>query len=369
MKAIINQIIDIKLSSNYQFILGENILENLYDHVGLRFDQKVMIISDEIVWKLYGMKIDSSFSSHKEKVERVIINFGEKEKNFDNLFRILNSLAENAFKKTDLIVAVGGGVICDLAGLAAGLYMRGIPHVLVPTTTLSAVDASVGGKTAINLDQGKNLVGMFKQPSRVICDIEAFDTLSDRIFNEGMAEAIKMAFINTPAMLGLFESGLRNDKQRLYEVIAQSIKGKYYLVKNDEFDQNSRLKLNFGHTIGHAIERLSNYQLRHGEAVAIGMVYISKLSEEKGFLQKRLPNRDLIRRYGDIKPSDLLINILKKFDLPTEFNFTIAEIEDYLLMDKKNRGDSLKLILLSDLGQVQIYKLPTEELREFFKYE
>ena len=138
MKAIINQIIDIKLSSNYQFILGEQIIENLYDHIGVRHDQKVLIISDEIVWKLYGMKVDNSFSSHKQVVERLIFDFGEKEKNLDNLFKILNTLAENSFRKTDMIVAIGGGVICDISGLAASLYMRGMPHVLVPTTTLAA---------------------------------------------------------------------------------------------------------------------------------------------------------------------------------------------------------------------------------------
>lgn len=365
MKAIINQIIDIKLSSNYQFILGEQIIENLYDHIGLRFDQKVLIISDEIVWKLYGMKIDNSFSSHKQLVEKFIINFGEKEKNFDNLFKILTTLAKNSFTKTDMILAIGGGVVCDLSGLAAGLYMRGISHVLVPTTTLAAVDASVGGKTAINLEEGKNLVGLFKQPSRVVCDIDVFETLNDRIFYEGIVESIKMAFINTPAMISLLDNDLRNNKACLYEIIAQSIKGKYYKVKNDEFDKNSRMQLNFGHTIAHALEKLSAYELRHGEAVAIGMVFMTRLSEKKGYLSEKLPNKDLIRKYGDIKTSELLIKILKRHQLPYEFNFTYDEIKDYLLVDKKNFDDRLRLIMLKSLGNAFIKDIEVKALKEF----
>lgn len=365
MKAIINQIIDIKLSKNYQFILGEQIIESLYEHIGLRFDQKVLIISDEIVWKLYGMKIDNSFSSHKEKVERFIINSGEKEKNSDNLFKILTTLAKNSFTKSDMILAVGGGVVCDLSGLAAGLYMRGMAHVLVPTTTLAAVDASVGGKTAINLDEGKNLVGIFKQPSRIVCDVDVFESLSDRIFYEGIVEAIKIAFINSPAMIGLFDKDLRNNKACLYEIISQSIKGKYHKIKNDEFDQNSRKELNFGHTIGHALEKLSDYKLRHGEAVAIGMLFMTNLSEKRGYISKKLQNKDLIRKYGDIKVSELLIKILKKHHLPYEFNFDYEEIKDYLLVDKKNFNDRISLIMLKSLGEAFIKDIKIKDLKEF----
>ena len=365
MKAIINQIIDIRLSTNYQFILGEQILENLYDHIGLRHDQKVLIISDEIIWKLYGMKIDNSFSSHNQLVEKLIFNFGEKEKSIDNLSKILSTLAENSFTKTDMILAIGGGVICDMSGLAAGLYMRGMPHVLVPTTTLAALDASIGGKTAINLDQGKNLVGIFKQPSRVICDIDAFETLSDRIFYEGIAEAIKMAMINTPAMISLFDKNLRRDKACLYEVISQSIKAKYFKVKNDEFDQDSRMQLNFGHTLAHALEKLSAYELRHGEAVAIGMVFMVKLSEKRGYLKGKLPNKALIRRFGDVPVSQMLIEILKENNLPYEFNFTYEEIEEFLLVDKKNYDDRIKLILLKSLGHAFMKDVKIKNLREF----
>ena len=365
MKAIINQIIDIKLSSNYQYIIGEQILENLYDHIGVRHDQKVLILSDEIVWKLYGMKIDNSFSSHKEKVERLILDFGEKEKNFCNLSKILTTLAKNSFRKTDVILAIGGGVICDIGGLAAGLYMRGIPHVLVPTTTLSAIDASVGGKTAINLDEGKNLVGMFKQPSRVICDIGAFESLSDRIFYEGIVEAVKIAFINTPAMLNLFEGDLRRQKDCLFEIIIQSIKGKYYKIKNDEFDKDSRMQLNYGHTLGHALEKLTSYELRHGEAVAIGMVHMTKLAEDKGILPKKIINKEIVRNFGDLSPSELMIKIFKNYRIPYEYKFSYEEIEDFLLLDKKNRSDSIKLILLENMGHAFIHKVTLEELREF----
>lgn len=367
MKAVINQIIDIKLSSNYQYILGESIIESLRDHIGIRHDQKILLLSDNIVWDLYGAKIENSFSLHPAKVEKVILDSGEEEKNFTNLYRILEKLAERGFTKTDVLVAIGGGVIGDIGGLAAALYMRGIAHVMVPTTTLAAIDSSVGGKTAVNLPQGKNLVGAFKQPSRVICDVNCFDTLSDRIFNEGLAEALKMAFINDYAMLNLFDKNLRIDKACLQELIAQAVKGKYNKVKNDEFDKGVRQQLNFGHTLAHAIEQLSNYEVRHGEAVAIGMLYMTKLSERKGLLDQSIQNKRLKEKFGDISPSQLLEKILISLNLPIELQYTYGDLQKYLLLDKKNQENSLNLIMLEDLGKAKIINVEKDKLGEYLE--
>lgn len=365
MKAVINRILDIKLSSNYQYILGENLMENLRDHIGVRHDQKVFLLSDEIVWKLYGMKIDNSFSAHPSKVVSHIIEMGEDQKNFKNLNDILEKLAEEGFTKTDVLVAIGGGVIGDLGGLAAGLYMRGIDHVIVPTTTLAAVDSSVGGKTAINLDKGKNLAGMFKQPSRIVCDINCFETLNDRIFNEGLVEAVKIAYIYDYTLLNILTKDLRKDKGALYEVIAQAVKGKYSKIKNDEFDLGERLHLNYGHTLGHAIERLSNYQIRHGEAVGLGMLYMTRLSEDKGMLSGKLPTTRMKQSFGDISPSHLLQNILETLNLPHEFNYTYEELQEYLVLDKKNRMNTYDLIMLEAMGKAVVVKVDEDDLKGY----
>lgn len=369
MKAIINEIIDIKLSTNYEYVLGSHLLDNLSDHVGLRHDQKLMILSDENVWELYGMRINNSFSSHKERVEILVIKPGEEEKNFANLQLIVDRLAEGFFRSTDLLLCIGGGVICDLGGLAAGLYMRGMKHVLVTTTTLAAVDAGVGGKTAINLQQGKNLLGLFKQPSRVICDIEAFDSLSDRIFYEGLAEAIKMAFISSAPMLNLFRKDIRTDKACLLELIKASVKYKYLLVKKDEYDKNERLKLNFGHTLAHAIEAKGDYKLRHGEAVAIGMVYMTTLSEKRGLIPASVNYSRLGEKFKGKSASQILIDILSQYGLPSKLDYRIDDLIDYMSLDKKNRGQLIKLVLLEDIGKAVIKDIGQGELGEFLKYE
>ncbi len=367
MKAIINEIIDIKLSTNYEYVLGSHLLDNLSDHVGLRHDQKLMILSDENVWELYGMRINNSFSSHKERVEILIIKPGEEEKNFSNLQLIADRLAEGAFRSTDLLLCIGGGVICDLGGLAAGLYMRGMKHVLVTTTTLAAVDAGVGGKTAINLRQGKNLLGLFKQPSRVICDIDAFDSLPDRIFYEGLAEAIKMAFISSAPMINLFEKDIRTNKACLLEIIKASVKYKYLFVKKDEFDQDERLKLNFGHTLAHAIEAKGGYRLRHGEAVAIGMVYMTSLSEKRGLIPA---STDYSRMGLDFKgktASQILIEILSQYGLPSKLDYSVDDLLDQMRLDKKNRGQVIKLVMLEEIGKALVKEVSQEDLGDFLK--
>ena len=368
MKTIIKEIIDINLSSSYEYIIGFNILENIQKHIGVRPEQAVLIITDEKVWGLYGDKINNSFFYGPNRVEKFVLKEGEDQKNLQNFYAILEYLADKNFGQSDLILAIGGGVVGDISGLAAALYMRGMNHVYVATTTLAAVDSSVGGKTAVNLSQGKNLVGAFKQPKRVLCDIDAFDSLSDRNFYEGMVEALKMGFITDEKLIPLFKCDLRKNKDCLIEIIKRSVLAKYRIVEKDEYDKAIRQILNFGHTIGHAIEQASAYELRHGEAVAKGMVYMTSLSEKKGLLSDKLP-RVIEEVFGKKTPLSILREILSSFNIDLEINYTYDQLEKYILMDKKQRQNSINLIMLESIGKATIKNVSIDKLQEYLNYE
>lgn len=369
MRAIIREIIDINLSTNYEYIIGEHLLENLRHHIGIRHDQKIMIISDEIIWDLYGAKIDSSFLDLNNKVYRTIIKPGEEQKNLETLTMILENLGNEKFIQSDVILAIGGGVVGDIAGLAAGLYMRGISHIYVPTTTLAAIDSSVGGKTGVNLTHGKNMIGLFKQPSRVLCDVSAFDTLSDRLFNEGVAEAIKIGFIYDLKILPLLSENLRNDKFRMIEVIKRAVRAKFRVVQQDEYDKSIRHILNFGHTLAHAIEQKSNYDLRHGEAVSIGLMFMTELSEKLGYVKKSENQRYIIENFGDITATKLLRKLLEIHKLPTTTIYKYDDLESYFLADKKQNLDSINLVLLEEIGKATIVNVLLKDLRGFLKID
>ncbi|NLW52888.1 MAG: 3-dehydroquinate synthase [Tissierellia bacterium] len=369
MRAIIREIIDINLSTNYEYIIGEHLLQNLRYHMGIRHDQKIMIISDEVVWNIYGDMIDSSFKDVNNKVCRTILKPGEDQKNLENLTMILENLANERFIHSDVILAIGGGVIGDISGLAAGLYMRGISHVYVPTTTLAAIDSSVGGKTAVNLTHGKNMVGLFKQPSRVLCDVSAFETLSDRIFNEGIAEAIKIGFIYDIKILPLLSESLREDKSRLIEVIKRAVRAKYRVVQQDEYDKSIRHILNYGHTLAHAIEQKSNYELRHGEAVSIGLMFMTELSERLGYVKKSENFRYILENFGDISATQLLKNLLDIHNLPTTTIYKYDDLESFFMVDKKQNLDSIDLVLLEEIGKATIKNVLLKDLRGFLQID
>lgn len=369
MKANIYDIINLELSSKYQFILGRGILSELVKYINLKNNQKVMMIVDECVWDLYKDVINTSFFDIKNEVFFYIVKSGEDSKNYENVILILEMLAEKGFNKSDMILSIGGGVVGDLSGFISSIYQRGINHTMVATTVLAAVDSSVGGKTAINLKYGKNLVGSFYQPSRVICDVEVFKSLSDRIFYEGVAESIKYAMIYDADMIHLFEGNIR-ESHKICEIISKSVKIKYDVVKNDEKDQGIRQILNFGHTIAHALEQASNYELRHGEAVSIGMYYMCRISEKyENIENKSFQNIKTIKLLKNRKISSVLVEILKRYNLPYTFKFNFDEILKYILLDKKIRDGYISIILLSSLGKAKIEKVNVLNLREFLYLE
>ncbi|MDF0479090.1 3-dehydroquinate synthase [Vagococcus sp. PNs007] len=319
--------------------------------------QRVAIITDKTVSNLYLECVSVSLKKAGFEVSHFAIEPGEASKSLQMAEVLFHWLAEEGLTRSDGIIALGGGVVGDLAGFVASTYMRGIHFVQVPTTLLAQVDSSVGGKTAVNTAVAKNLVGSFAQPSGVFIDTTTLHTLSERRVKEGLAEIIKTAAI-LDAKLWETLSGFDSLADFLKEsdaVIARCCELKASVVLEDEFDNGKRLILNFGHTIGHAIEATSGYGVvTHGEAVALGMVQISQRAEDKELIPKGLTR--------DIK------KMLIKFGLNTHIDKWDEEaLLEAIAHDKKKRGNTLKLILLETIGEAKIVTLPIEEIASFLK--
>ena len=241
----------------------------------------VLIVSDDSVYALYGEKTKESIEAAGFVVDTFVFPHGEESKNIDTLNSILEYAASKEMSRTDLFVALGGGVVGDITGFASAVFLRGVDYVQVPTTVLAAVDSSVGGKTAVDLNAGKNLIGAFHQPLEVLLDVDVFDTLPEEIFTEGLAEAIKYGMIKDKKLYDLFKDN-DIDSLDMIPVCKRCIEIKADVVEKDEFDNGERRLLNFGHTPGHAVEILSKFGISHGHAVAIGMVIMTRLSERTG---------------------------------------------------------------------------------------
>ena len=303
-----------------------------------QLDRKVLIVTDEGVPPRYA---ETVASAAKEPVI-VTVPQGEGSKSFATLKHLLSELLAHGFSRKDCVVSVGGGVVSDLAGFAAATYMRGIDFYAVPTTVLSAVDASVGGKTAINLDGIKNIVGAFHQPKGVLIDPETLSSLSDRQTANGMAEAVKMAVLFDPELFSRFESG--DPLSDPDAIIARAVEWKLNVVEQDEKEQNLRRVLNFGHTIGHGIESAANGALYHGECVAIGMLPMCS---------------DQVR--NRLQP------VLARLHLPASADLDPDAVYRALLHDKKSNADGIAVVLADAIGSFRIVNLPYEALRERLK--
>ena len=303
---------------------------------------KVCIVTDKNVESLYLEETRVSFRSGGFKVFNFVIEGGESSKTMDVATSLINFLAEMNFTRTDLVVALGGGVVGDLAGFAASVYMRGIDYVQIPTTVLAAVDSSVGGKTAVNLSEGKNLAGAFHQPCKVIIDPGVFDTLPSDVYKQGFAECIKAGIIADRYLFESFELGTFD----LEEIIAKSIAIKARIVSMDEKEENQRILLNLGHTIAHAIEKASAYEISHGDAVAIGLYTVAKAT-------------------GRAKLSDRIYQALAINGLPHSVDIPKEDILAQINLDKKCRGNSIRLVLPVRIGECEIKEMPIEDAKAF----
>jgi 3-dehydroquinate synthase len=269
---------------------------------------------------------------------------GEEAKNTATLLNLWNWLGAAGFTRSDLIVGIGGGAITDLTGFAAATWLRGIDWIAVPTSLAGMVDAAVGGKTGINSDYGKNLIGSFYSPISVIVDVDLLGTLSPRDISAGMAEVIKCGFISDPQILKLAAENstqtLLSNRDALIEIVARAISVKASVVSSDFKESFAREALNYGHTLGHAIEIHAQYQLRHGEAVSIGMVFVAELAAVRGLIDETTltMHRDLLKRY----------------DLPTTFDRQAwSKLLPLLSLDKKARGNTLRFVVLDGIGSTK----------------
>ncbi len=341
----------------YDIHINEGLLKNAGSLIRTIYPyQTVFIVSDHKVWELYGEVLTGSFYSAGFMAHTILFPEGEQTKSIDSLNRLYDELVEKNMKRSDLLIAFGGGVIGDLTGFCAATYMRGVAYVQIPTTLLAQVDASVGGKTAINLQGGKNLVGAFWQPKMVIADTLLLKTLSDRDFAGGMAEVIKYAAIESQSLFDKLQSleGRGGAETVMEEIVYECCDIKRRIVEKDEFDKNERMVLNFGHTFGHAVEILGNYQkFTHGEAVAIGMVIAAKLSK-----QLSISATDLTPR---------IVSLLRRYALPFDCPYRPEELLAPMLHDKKNFNDKIQFIMLTDIGQNTIRPIAISELEELLE--
>lgn len=346
--------IPIKTAHPYSVLIGSSLLAQAGEQIRktVPHAEKVAIISDSIVWPLYGQKLLNAIqSSGNLSVVFYVFPAGETQKNSSTYLEILNFLASHKFTRSDCLIALGGGVVGDLTGFAAATYLRGIPYIQIPTTLLAAVDSSVGGKTAIDLPAGKNLAGAFYQPQLVLCDTDTLNTLPEDIFRDGCAEVIKYAILfDTDLFSHLLTAGIAFDREK---VIARCVELKRDVVSQDEFDQGLRQKLNLGHTIGHAVEALSQFSVSHGKAVAIGTAVIARSACKLGFCQ------------ADTK--DTILSILKRFQLPVETDFSMKALTQVALSDKKRAGSHLNLIVPRNIGNCDILKMPISTLESFIE--
>ena len=345
--------IDLKNSKIY---IGKGLLGQTGSHIKKEFPSaKVLVITDTTVGGLYLDALESDLAQNRIEYNSLILPDGENTKNLKNIGIICEMAAEMNLNRGDVILALGGGVIGDLAGFAASVYLRGIRFVAVPTTLLSQVDSSVGGKTGVNLPQGKNLVGCFYKANSVLIDTDTLETLSDREFACGMAEVIKYGCIWDKDLFEKLEAldSRKNVMGDIDAIVTTCCEIKAKVVREDEFDKGLRMILNFGHTIGHAIENTQGYgKLTHGEAVAIGMSKMTKSTELMGRTKE-----------GTSERTDALI---EKHGLPTDMaGYEKARIFEAAMKDKKNIGKKLNIIALKNIGEVEIVPINPESLVEY----
>ena len=324
---------------SYDVIIQRNILNNVTEYLSLQ--RKVLILTDDGVPSEYVLKISS------QCLNPIIVRVkqGEQSKNIDNYQLVMKTLIEHGFTRTDCLVSIGGGVVGDLGGFISSTYMRGIDFYNIPTTLLSQVDSSIGGKTAIDYNGIKNIIGSFYTPKCVLIDPNTLKTLDKRQLHAGLVEAIKMACTCSSSLFEIISKS-KNLENDIDEIIFQSLQIKQKIVEEDLEEKGLRRVLNFGHTLGHIIESASNYNLLHGECVGIGMLSFSSDKARK-----------------QIK------KLLKKYNLPTSYDLTLKDIENYLIHDKKKTGDYIWIVSVENIGSYELKKIKIDELYSKLKEE
>ncbi|OFU52349.1 3-dehydroquinate synthase [Aerococcus sp. HMSC10H05] len=341
--------VNVAVAKPYDVIIDNDLIKNAGHHLEDFIQQrKVMIITDENVASFgYLGSLQEAISPITKAVHTITLPAGEEQKSSANYIYLQEQLATLNYSRTDVLIALGGGVIGDLVGFTAATYLRGIPYIQMPTTLLSAIDSSVGGKTAIDLPQGKNLVGAFYQPARVLCDLTTFHTLSQSIFEDGCAELIKYGMILDDELLNDLmtrDQPLTALSDDLANIVKRCVEIKRNVVLEDEHDLGLRQLLNFGHTIGHAIEQVSHYKVSHGRGVATGMILTQLMAEKEGLTDLILAERfnQLLNQY----------HLLDQVYLAKAYTF--ADLLDAMTNDKKRRGGEITEIFPESFGKCEL---------------
>jgi 3-dehydroquinate synthase len=324
----------VELSNSWRGSLTENVQGRA---------RVALIVSEPLASRIQGLDLGSA------EVFSFAIPDGEAGKSSSTLIKIWDWLGAAGFTRSDLIVGIGGGAVTDFAGFAAASWLRGLDWIAVPTTVVGAVDAAIGGKTAINSDYGKNLIGAFHSPIKVIIDLDWFSTLTDRDFAAGLAEVVKCGFIADGKILDLMRgksvSEIRRDLALVQELVERSVKVKSEVVSQDFKESFAREALNYGHTLGHAVELDCGYSLRHGECVAIGMAFMANLQFDLGLISRELATDHL--------------QILEGLGLPTSYKReSWAKLLAHMAVDKKSRGSSLRFVTISEIGKTDRLENP-----------
>lgn len=336
--------ITVKASGEYDVLIGEGLLDFSGELIkNVASPNKIALICDDVVDYLYSSKVIRSLERANFSVVKFVFKNGEKSKNLNTYAQILSFLAQNKLTRSDLIVALGGGVVGDLAGFVASTYLRGIKYIQMPTTLLAQIDSSVGGKTAVDLDEGKNLVGAFYQPSLVLCDITALYTLPQKVFNDSMGEVAKYAVLDEKVY-----SLVSGDVCDLFKLVYLCVDYKRKIVEKDEFEGGLRKLLNLGHTLAHGIEKLSGYTVAHGKAVALGLIQIMKSALKRNFI--------------DQQTFDGIMNVINKCVGEVVLEYSLEDICTNATTDKKINGDELTLIMPYGIGDCRPVKIKIDDL-------
>ncbi len=347
--------VDLAGDRSYKVIIAAGIL----DKTGIMVEKatghpKVMLISNPLVFSLYGKPVVNALQAAGLRVSTALIPDGEEYKNLEQVTNMLDEAVKSGLERSSLIVALGGGVVGDLAGFAASIYQRGIPYIQVPTTLLSQVDSSVGGKTAVNHPQGKNMIGTFHQPALVIIDTMTLTTLAEREYLAGLGEVVKYGVIYDQEFFELLEEKAvmlqDRDQETVQEVVGRCIKIKSEIVAQDEKESGLRMILNLGHTFGHSIEKLGNYtSVKHGEAVAMGTLLASLLARERGLLDDRSLKR--------------IVSLFQALGIPTSLPpYRPEDIYEGMLNDKKVKDDRLRIVVPREIGGYEIIDNPDRSM-------
>ena len=341
----------VNASTPYEVVIGSGVSAKIGEYMQeLGRSGKVMIVSDTNVAPLYAEGVADQLVYHGYEPTIFTFDAGEESKNLSTYGDILALLAEEGFTRTDTVLALGGGVVGDMAGFAAATYMRGVAFINMPTSLLAAIDSSVGGKTAVDLPQGKNLVGAFYQPRLVLFDTDFIKTLPYDEIRNGLGEGVKYAVLEGGEIVDILSSGLTSEN--LEDFIALSVDAKRRIVEADEWEKGKRKLLNLGHTVAHAVETLTEYVVPHGVAVAYGVRVMSRLAHDRG----ELSDEDYYK----------IEELLLENDLGLELN-PVEELIPYFSADKKKAGRTLTLVTIAGIGDCRLTEIDIEDVMRYFE--